>query len=145
MLILVVAAGFAACQTNDKKSAATNSIPKEERDKAILDTANFTSIQWLDSIYKDMGKVPEGTMVEVAFRFKNSGTKVLIIDDVTAGCGCTVPEKPERGYAPGEEGVIKATFNSKGRIGENNKELYVTSNTYPKPQGLTFRVEVIGK
>jgi hypothetical protein len=142
-IILVAGISLVACKTNDKKTPGSI-VPKEERDKALKDSVNFTTIQWLDSTYKDMGKIKEGQQVEVAFRFKNSGTKNLVIDDVTASCGCTVPEKPEQAFAPGQEGVIKAKFNSKDRpIGEARKEVYVTANTKPETlQTLTFRVEI---
>ena len=83
-------------------------------------------------------------MVEVSYRFKNAGDKNLVIANVSASCGCTVPEKPEKPFAPGEEGVIKAKFNSKGRSkGETRKDVFVTANT--KPENLTqlsFRVEI---
>jgi hypothetical protein len=142
-IILVAAISLVACKTNDKKTTATV-ITKEERDKALKDSANFTTVQWLDSTYKDMGKIKEGQQVEVAFRFKNTGSKNLVIDDVSASCGCTVPEKPDRAFAPGEEGVIKARFDSKGKHGENRKEVFVIANTKPEiSQVLTFRVEII--
>ncbi|MEO5563769.1 MAG: DUF1573 domain-containing protein, partial [Chitinophagaceae bacterium] len=82
----------------------------------------------------------------VSYRFKNSGNKSLVIEDVAAGCGCTVPEKPEQAFAPGEEGVIRAKFDSKGRVGTNNKFVTVTANTSPsKQQVLKFNVEVTPK
>ena len=142
-IILLAAISLIACKTNDKKTTGSV-IPKEERDSAMKDSANFTTIQWLDSTYKDIGKIKEGQIVEVAFRFKNSGAKNLVIDDVTASCGCTVPEKPQQAFAPGQEGVIKATFNSKDRgLGEARKEVYVTANTTPQTfQTLVFRVEI---
>jgi hypothetical protein len=119
-------------------------VTKEERDKALRDSANFTTVQWLDSTYKDMGKVKEGQQVEVAFRFKNTGTKNLVFNDVSASCGCTVPEKPEQAFAPGQEGVIKAKFDSKGKpVGETRKEVFVIANTKPEiSQTLIFRVEI---
>jgi Protein of unknown function (DUF1573) len=140
-IILVTGISLVACKTNDKKTTGPE-IPKAEKDKALKDSANFTTIQWLDSTYKDMGKIKEGQQVEVAFRFKNTGTKNLVIDDVTASCGCTIPEKPEQAFAPGQEGVIKARFDSKGKHGENRKMIYVTANTNPNSQELTFRVEI---
>lgn len=143
LLILVAASGLLACNSADKKASGVE-ISKEAKEKAIKDSANFTSIQWLDSTYKDLGKIKEGNQVEVAFRFKNTGTKNLIISDVTASCGCTIPEKPEKAFAPGEEGTIKAKFNSSGRPhGEARKEVYVTANTKPEISSvLTFRVEI---
>ena len=143
-IILVAGISLLACQTHDKKTTTGTEIPKEERDKALKDSANFTTVEWLDSTYKDLGKVKEGQQVEISFRFKNTGTKNLVIDDVTASCGCTVPEKPQQAFAPGQEGMIKAKFDSKGKpVGEARKEVYVTANTTPSTsQALTFRVEI---
>ena len=141
LLIVVVAAGLFACQSSDSK--AVKELTQEEKMNATKDSANFTSIQWLDSTYRDIGKVKEGQVVEVSFRFKNSGTKNLVIADVSASCGCTVPEKPEQPFAPGEEGVIKAKFDSKGRPkGEARKSVFVNANTPLATTELSFRVEI---
>jgi len=139
-IVLVIGIILAACQTADKKPVAP--VTQEQKDIAIIDSANFTSIEWLDSTYKDLGKIKEGEKVQVAFHFKNTGTKNLIIADVTAGCGCTIPEKPERPYAPGEEGTIKATFDSSDKNGEVNKQIYVKANTNPGDITLNFRAEI---
>lgn len=150
-ITIVAALSLLACKTSDKKQDGQqsredfvkDSIAAEQKQKAMNDTANFTSLQWLDSIFTDLGKVEEGKVVEVAYRFKNSGDKPLVIVSVTASCGCTVPEKPEAPIAPGEEGVIKAKFDSKGRKGPNEKHIYVDANTKPKSgHELSFRVEV---
>jgi hypothetical protein len=101
-----------------------------------------TSVLWLDST-QNLGNVMEGTVVNVQFRFKNTGNKMLVITDVAASCGCTVPEKPEKPIAPGAEGVIKATFDSKNRIGTNHKVITVILNTENRTQQLVFDVEVI--
>lgn len=140
-----------ACKSGDKKETLTSdqearmqdSIRYAEKQRVLNDSANFTSLTWLDSTFMDMGKVKEGQVVEVSFRFKNTGTKPLVIADVTASCGCTVPEKPEQPFAPGEEGVIKAKFDSKGRPGENRKHITVDANTNPsRTHSLDFRVDV---
>lgn len=143
-IILAVIMSVSACQTADKK-ATGKTLTLEEKEKATKDSANFTTIQWLDSSYIDLGKVKEGRVVEVAFRFKNTGIKNLIIADVRPGCGCTTPEKPEQPFAPGEEGVIKAKFDSKGQhLGEHRKYVNVTANTSPSPTTeLIFRVDII--
>ena len=142
ILVLCVAGIFAACGTNDTKSSDSVTLSAEDKSKAA-DSANFTAIQWIDSTVQDLGKVKEGALVEVSYRFKNTGSKSLVIEDVVAGCGCTVPEKPEKAFAPGEEGVIRAKFDSNGRLGTNEKSVTVTSNTKPeKTQVLHFKVEV---
>lgn len=132
---------IAACNSGDKKADGSG-MTQDQKDKVLKDSSNYTRIQWLDSTVTDLGKVKEGQVVEVAFRFKNIGNKNLVITDVTAGCGCTIPEKPTQPYTPGQEGVIRAKFNSENREGLNTKEIYVSANTNPNPQMLTFKVEV---
>ena len=119
-------------------------MTQEQKDQAAKDSANFTTIEWLDSTVKDLGKIKEGQVVEVSYRFKNTGDKPLIIAVVTASCGCTVPEKPEKPIAPGQEDVIKAKFDSKGRPkGEARKDVFVTANTKPESSmQLSFKVEI---
>ena len=126
----------AACGSSDQKnfSAVNNSA-------AMKDSTQFTIIEWLDSTDKNFGKIPEGKKLDVAFRFKNAGDKPLIIQKVQPSCGCTVAEQPDKPVLPGEEGVIKASFNSEGRIGSNHKTLYVTANT-KKTQSHELRFEV---
>jgi hypothetical protein len=146
LLFVVTAAIFVGCTNTDKKTSSSNdrAIKDSIREQVLKDSANFTTIQWIDSTSKDLGKVKEGQIVEVSYRFKNTGSKNLIITDVSASCGCTVPEKPEEPIAPGNEGVIKAKFDSKGRPhGENKKEVYVSGNITPSnSQILSFRVEI---
>jgi Protein of unknown function (DUF1573) len=143
LLFILFAAGFFACQTADKKTAIN--LSQEEKDKAAMDTANFTTIEWLDSTFKDLGKVTKGKVVEISYRFKNTGNKNLIIANVSASCGCTIPEKPERPIPAGGEDVIKATFNSKNFQGEVRKDIFITANTTTKSGGLikvSFRADV---
>ncbi len=147
LFILFAALGLMACTSTDKKSAESenksDSTLQAEKAKMMSDTANYTSLQWLDSTFLSMGTVKEGAQVEVSFRFKNTGNKPLVIASVTAGCGCTIPETPQQPFAPGEEGVIKATFDSKGRLGENRKNITVDANTATsRTHTLEFTVNV---
>lgn len=141
IFVLFTAALF-ACQSVDRHSEKP--LTQEEKEMAARDSANFTNIQWLDSTFQDIGKIKEGQVVEVSYRFKNTGDKNLVIANVAASCGCTVPEKPEKPVGPGEEGVIKAKFDSKGRPkGENRKDVFVTANTSPESSiQLSFKVEI---
>ncbi len=130
-IILVMAIVVSACNNADKR-ATGNTGP------------DSTTIQWPDSTFRDFGKVKEGEVLEVSFRFINTGDKNLVISDVKPGCGCTDGEKPAEPIAPGKEGVIKAKFNSKGQhIGEARKNIIVTANTKPSSTiELSFRAEV---
>ena len=122
-LAFICVLGIACGQIDAKSKGASASmqIPK--------DTSMFTTITWLDSTNRNYGNIPEGKKLEVAYRFLNSGNKPLIIARVQPSCGCTVAEQPEEPIQPGKEGVIKASFNSEGRTGINNKTIFVVANT----------------
>lgn len=130
-LVVILVSGCNSGAKNDKVVTA-----------ALADTARYTTIEWLDST-RDYGKVPEGQKLDVAFRFRNTGTTPLVIGQVRPSCGCTIAEQPQEPIAPGSEGQIKAVFNSEGRSGINHKTLFVTANTKGKQDfSLQFVVEV---
>lgn len=112
-------------------------------DAALKDSANYTTIQWLDSLNKNFGKISEGQKLEVSYSFKNTGAKPLVITRVQPSCGCTIAEQPAEPVAPGAIGIVKASFNSEGRTGVNHKTLFVYANTKgTQSHELHFEVEV---
>jgi hypothetical protein len=121
VLLFFIAVSVVSCKNNEKPFAGNAAMMK--------DSANFTNIQWLDSTSKNFGTIGEGQKLEVAFRFKNSGTTPLVIARVQPSCGCTVAEQPTEPVAPGKEGNVKAVFDSEHRTGVNHKTLYVYANT----------------
>ena len=138
-LLLII---MAACNQHKDLEPAFKTLPGGGI--VLLDTSKLTKIEWIDSTF-DMGRVVEGEKLEVAFRFKNVGTHPLVISSIVPSCGCTVAEKPEEAVAPGNEGVVKAAFNSQGRIGLNHKNLTVNMNTREGTYNLKFAVEVLAK
>jgi uncharacterized protein YxeA len=150
ILIFGISMTITACKHSDKKVTEVISPLTQQAvdlNKVLKDSANFTTMQWPDSTFQDLGKVEEGQVVEVAFRFKNTGDKPLIIASVSVGCGCTtITERPKEPLRPGQEGVIKAKFDSKNLPGERLKEIYVGANTKKSTSHiLIFRVEVVKK
>lgn len=138
LIIVAAALTLGACATKDKKTTTGGTDTTAIKPDTVLttttpsaDPANFTTIEWIDSTVKDLGKLKKGHEVEITWRFRNSGDKNLVIENVTAGCGCTIPEKPEQPFAPGEEGMIKAKFNGSGS-GMISKNVTVTANTKPQ-------------
>lgn len=124
-----------------RKSDKQVRLKEGNQKKQIADT---TSVQIIDTTY-NFGKVKEGDLVEFSYRFKNIGSKPLVIDQASASCGCTVPEKPEHPIAQGEMGFIKVKFNSQGRPGEAHKSITVVSNARPEFPTLYLKGTVIGK
>ncbi|HEV8504243.1 MAG TPA: DUF1573 domain-containing protein [Chitinophagaceae bacterium] len=143
LIIFAAAVGLISCQMRSSKTAGEKELTESEKDYLLRDSANFTSIQWIDSTFQDLGNVKEGPEVNISFKFKNTGNKNLIIQNVTASCGCTVVEKPEQPFQPGEIGTIKAKFTTEGHTGTNNKSIYVIANTTGSTsQELKFRIVV---
>ncbi len=64
-----------------------------------------------------------------AFTFTNTGTEPLILSDVRAGCGCTVPEWPREPVLPGKSAVIKVKYTTVSTPHQINKSIVVTSNS----------------
>jgi hypothetical protein len=136
---LIAAFLLSGCGSQESKGGA----PSQALASTKIDSANLTSIQWLDSANRDFGKIAEGQILQIAFRFKNSGTKPLVIQRVQPSCGCTIAEQPDKPIMPGDEGVIKAAFNSERHIGLNRKTLFVYANTQKSEVNeLKFSVEV---
>lgn len=96
-----------------------------------------------EEITFDLGTVQSGESVTHEFKFKNSGDKDLIISQAKGSCGCTQPEYPKDPVAPGDEGVIKVTFNSTGISGQITKNITLIANTSPNTKVLTITGEVI--
>ena len=116
---------FMSCDVRKHDKLQTNNQLTQQ-----VEIKDATTVQIIDSAY-NFGKVADGEFVSYNFRFKNIGTKPLIVTNVSASCGCTVPEKPEQPIKPGETGFIKVKFDSKGRVGNAHKTVTVSSNAEP--------------
>jgi hypothetical protein len=113
--------------------------------KALNDKEFVTEIAWTQT-ERDLGTIEEGQKIEIAYEFTNTGKKPLVIKNVTATCGCTVPEIPKEPIMPGQKGLIKAVFDSQGRAGANHKTISVEANTQPAgSHQLAFTVNVNAK
>ncbi|PZX49565.1 uncharacterized protein DUF1573 [Algoriphagus ratkowskyi] len=76
----------------------------------------------------DFGDITQGDKVEHIFQLTNTGSTPLIISNVAATCGCTVPNWPKEPIAPGKTSEIKVTFNSSGKMGKQNSVVRIYSN-----------------
>tara|TARA_B100000963_G_C22619619_1_gene669186 strand:- start:542 stop:1024 length:483 start_codon:yes stop_codon:yes gene_type:complete len=102
------------------------------------------AIAFIDTLV-DIGIVSEGTQADVIFNFFNTGTAPLILSDVSTSCGCTLAEKwPREPIESGGSGKVVVRFDSRGRIGDNRKEVYVVTNAVPATRILVLTAEVIG-
>jgi len=145
LILFIAPALLLSCDMKRKDRIADDSAKtKAELQMAEEALHDSTTVQIIDSAY-NFGKATDGEKVEYSYRFKNTGSKPLVVTNASASCGCTVPEKPEKPILPGETGFIKVVFNSAGRVGEAHKTITVTSNAYPGFPTLQLTGEVIAK
>lgn len=90
----------------------------------------------------EFGMIEQGEKVQHIFRFTNTGSRPLVISNATGSCGCTVPNWPKAPIGPGETGAIVAEFNSKGKMGMQNKTITITANTNPPQTLLHIKGEI---
>ena len=68
-------------------------------------------------------------VVSCVFTYTNVGEQNLIINQAIASCGCTVPEYTRTPIKPGEQGIIKVTYNGAGKFpGHFKKSITVRTN-----------------
>lgn len=77
----------------------------------------------------DFGTIKQGEIVTHDFKFKNTGSQDLTIIDAKGSCGCTIPQYPKEAIKPEGEGIIKVSFNSTGKSGEQHKTVVISANT----------------
>ncbi|MES2589663.1 MAG: DUF1573 domain-containing protein [Bacteroidota bacterium] len=75
--------------------------------------------------------------------FKNKGNAPLTINSYEVACPCTKIDFPTYPILPGKTDSIKLTFDSKGKFGQQDRSIILSSNVKRKETILNFRVYVI--
>jgi hypothetical protein len=71
---------------------------------------------WIDELNKgnnfifDMGEMAATTATERSFTVKNIGKAELVIDKISASCGCTTAVVGKNNLAPGESTTVRVTY-----------------------------------
>ena len=117
-------------------------VDKEEQRELKEALANMTTMSF-DKTSHDYGKVPADSDNKTTFRVTNTGKKPLVIEKVSASCGCTTPSKPEKPIPPGQSDEITVIFHPKEtQLGQQNKTVTVIANTDPKMEVLNISAMV---
>jgi len=99
----------------------------------------------VDAPVHDLGTVARGERPEHVFQLRNGGSGDLVLADVTAPCGCTVPKDwPRAPIPPGGSASIRVQFNSKDLSGPFEKDITVLANTSPAITTLRLTGTVVG-
>jgi len=131
VLTLLLSVGLAGCDRSGADPAGGATGPANNA-RPVLSFA---------STVHDFGVIDETSEVAAAFAFTNTGGSELLIEAVTASCGCTTPLLTKRRYQPGESGAIEVGFDPT-RPGPTRKYITVRSNTEPAVTRLTIEADV---
>ncbi|RYF52973.1 MAG: DUF1573 domain-containing protein [Cytophagaceae bacterium] len=134
LFVLTVAGlgfGLSSCDNRQQAKEAQASV-----------SARMPKITFAQQGIYDFGTLTEGDTVEHSFAFKNTGEFPLIINNITASCGCTTPEWPREPVAPGASSSVRVRFNSRGKSGEQSKTVTIFANTEPSMTDLQFKALV---
>lgn len=91
---------------------------------AAMAQTNVDDVVKLNTEKHDFGKVKQGVPVTYYFEITNVGDQPLVVENATASCGCTVPEKPEKPIAPGKSDKLKVVYNA-AAVGPINKSVTI--------------------
>ncbi len=154
MLCFTTILFFSQCQPDSKDKAETTEtieatpegatpevLTPEDIAKQKIEGLPTTTVEWTKKEH-DFGDINKGEKQVTSFTFKNTGDAPLIIAEAKAGCGCTVPKKPEEPIQPGETGEITVEYNGSGN-GKVTKFVNVILNTETQKEKLTITTNVL--
>lgn len=111
---------------------ASLSIKAQEKPATPQDSIIF------ENTIHDYGTIVQASDGSCEFKFTNKGKAPIVLNDVKASCGCTVPEWTRTPVNPGEKGIIKVTYNT-NNVGAFNKSITVNSNAKNSPVVLSIK------
>ena len=90
----------------------------------------------------DFGKIKQGVPVTYYFEIKNTSDKPIVVENASASCGCTVPEKPEKPINPGGTGKVKVQYNA-ATVGPFKKDVIIKLAGIDQPKTVQIVGEVL--
>jgi len=100
--------------------------------KATTENIDGPKIEFSEQEH-NYGTLQKGGDGNCEFVFTNNGNEPLILSNVKASCGCTVPTWTKEPIMPGQKGSIKVRYNT-NNIGAFTKTITVTSNAVDSPR-----------
>lgn len=112
----------------------------------LTNTALGFSQEAVFSANKSLHKFPktiEGPVLTHDFVIRNTGKSPLIISNFRVSCTCTKVVLPEAPIPPGATGVVRVTFDTNGKYYQQDRVIFLTTNTKKVEERLRFKVYVI--
>ena len=105
------------------------------------ETRAKTSVNFANMSH-NFGEIKQDSKHTYVFKFTNTGSQPLIIENATGSCGCTVPTYPKEPIAPGKTGEIEVVYSPGQQQGEQMKTVSITANTDPIVTTLNISAKV---
>lgn len=126
---IALTAGAMAQSLQTRKTAETN---KAAKIKAAEEAANVQTaaqptpdaVIKVNTVKHDFGKIKQGVPVTYAFEIKNISSKPVVVENTSASCGCTTPEKIVEPIAPGATAKLKVQYNA-AAVGQFIKDVHI--------------------
>ncbi|MFT3904174.1 MAG: DUF1573 domain-containing protein [Niabella sp.] len=90
----------------------------------------------------DIGKVKQNESATFYIEFTNITKKPIVVENVMAGCGCTVPETPKAPILPGKTGQVKVGYNATSVV-KFTKDVTIKIKGVQEPKIVYFTGEVV--
>lgn len=118
-----------------------NAQDKTAEKPQAADNPNAPEIKFVSMVH-DYGTIQKGADGNCKFDFTNTGKEPLILSNVRASCGCTIPTWPKDPILPGKTSTINVHYDT-NRLGMINKQITVTSNAKNSTEVLNIKGNVI--
>jgi len=102
----------------------------------------------VDSVIKmntetyDFGKVKQGVPPVYFFEIKNISNKPVVVENTSASCGCTTPDKITEPIAPGATAKLKVQY-SAAAASPFTKDVYIKIAGIEQPKTVHITGEVL--
>lgn len=90
----------------------------------------------------DFGKIKQNVPVSIEFVLTNMTDQPVVIENVTAGCGCTTPEVPKEPIAPNSTTKLKVAYNA-AAMNHFDKEVYIKIAGVTQPKIVKITGDVL--
>lgn len=108
--------------------------------ETAADSASMAVIKFDNQVF-DFGKIPYASDGTHEFVFTNDGKAPLILTNVRATCGCTIPSWTREPIAPGKSDKVAVKYDTR-RTGPFTKTVTVQSNASNSTVQITVKGEV---
>lgn len=144
LIVTVLSVFVVSCKPQDASSKIDTTNLENAKKRDLESKKDAASISFDKTSY-DFGTVPEGTVVETAFKITNTGNTDLVISNAQPSCGCTVPAWPKDPIKPGETGEVLVKFDTAGKPNKQTKSVTLYTNTAVGREVLTISGSVTPK